>query len=316
MSMLTCQAGAPLSSQNAPPLTWSAHKSVCEINPLTDRALKLAKAGAWACNLADNTLSWTSGVYDIFGLPVGTAIDRSQTVEMYTDQSRDELHRLREQAIAANGIFNFDAEILRPDGELRWMRINGELIHLPGADPILHGMKQDITEDKLRLEALRRLAENDALTGLASRAVYESRFPNRRRGASAAMPIGALVLFDLDGFKQINDRMGHLAGDACLRVFAERLASSFPDAILTARIGGDEFALVTNDDEPADVLEARVADFRTKLRAPILWRGHMFKVGATSGIAVPDDPYCYDPEELFVRADAALYATKRLRRSR
>ena len=292
----------------------TCRKAVSGIDPLVERALMLAKAGTWACDLSNDRLSWTSGVYDIFGLPIDAAVDRRQTLEMYTEPSREALQRVRKQAIATGGVFTLDAQIVRTDGELRWMRINGEVIRPAGASPVLHGMKQDVTEEKLRADALRRLAENDALTGLASRAVYESRFLNNRRTATPAMPLGALVLFDLDGFKQVNDRLGHLAGDACLRVFAERLSANFPNAALIARIGGDEFALIVNDDEQTAWLEARVATFLAQLREPILWRDHMFTIGATSGIAVPSDPFSYDPEELFVKADAALYAAKRMRR--
>lgn len=173
-----------------------------------------------------------------------------------------------------------------------------------------------MTEEKLRSETLRRLAENDALTGLASRAVYENRFLNRRRAAPSNLPLGALILFDLDGFKEINDRLGHLAGDACLKIFGERLTASFPDAPLIARIGGDEFAVIVgNETTPASV-KARLARFQSLLTAPMIWRDQMFTVAATSGMAVPRDPYSYDPEELFVIADAAPSAAKRnLRRA-
>ncbi|WBH17607.1 sensor domain-containing diguanylate cyclase [Sphingomonas radiodurans] len=272
--------------------------------------MALAKAGAWSCNLTDSRLSWTSGVYDLFGLPIETALDRRQAVEMYTEESREALERVRSQAITAGGPFTLDAEIVRPAGDKRWMRVTGEMTRAYGA-PVLHGLKQDVTEEKLRLETLRRLAENDALTGLANRAVFESRFLNRRRTAPNLVPLGALIIFDMDGFKGINDRLGHLAGDASLRVFAERLSASFPDALLTARIGGDEFAVIVSSDEPTAAIEVRVARFKARLRAPILWRDLLFTVAATSGIAVPIDPFHYDPEELFTRADAALYTAKR-----
>ncbi len=284
------------------------------IDPLVDRALALAGAGAWSCNLADNRLNWTSGIYALFGLPIETALDRRETVAMYTDESRDAMERLRAKAIASAGIFTLDAEIVRPDGEKRWMRINGEMVRRPGGRSILHGLKQDVTDEKMRAETLRRLAENDALTSLANRAVYENRFLNRRCDAAPVAPLGALILFDLDGFKGINDRLGHLAGDACLRVFAERLSASFPDAMLAARIGGDEFAVIVGNDEPRDLIDARVARFQAQLRAPFLWQGHMVTIGATSGVAVPADASSYDPEELFGRADAALYAAKKARR--
>ncbi|KQM14731.1 hypothetical protein ASE49_11190 [Novosphingobium sp. Leaf2] len=284
-------------------------------DPALDRAMALARIGAWSCNLLDNRLSWTSGVYDIFGLPPQMVPDRQQTVAMYTDESRENLERLRAQAIAMRGAFTLDAQIVRPGGEQRWMRITGEMARSANGDPILHGLKQDITEEKLRSEELRRIAENDALTGLASRAVYESRFLNRCGATLPLVPLGALILFDLDGFKGVNDRLGHAAGDTCLRVFAERLSASFPNALLTARIGGDEFAVVVSDDEPITAIRARVDRFLAHLRAPALWQDQIFTVGATSGIAVPPDPFAYDPEELFVRADTALYAAKRTGKS-
>ena len=310
MSMLIERADLPCRSQTEPPPTLLGCQSG-KIDPLLDRALASAKVGAWSCNLSDNGLSWTSGVYDIFGLPHGAAVDRRQTLDMYEDESRDALERLRTEAIGRGGIFTLDAQIKRADREMRWMRIHGEMVRPVGAAPILHGVKQDVTDEKLRSEALRRLAENDALTGLANRAIYESRFLNGRQTGSAVRSLGALVLFDLDGFKKINDRWGHLAGDACLKVFAERLTAVFPEALMTARIGGDEFAVILGNDEPADVIEARITRFLIRLRAPILWQGHMFTIGASSGIAFPSDPYSYDAEELFIRADAALYATKR-----
>ncbi|MBD8469558.1 GGDEF domain-containing protein [Sphingomonas sp. CFBP 8765] len=191
------------------------------------------------------------------------------------------------------------------------MRITGEMSRTACGKRLLYGLKQDITEEKLRYETLRRLAENDALTGLASRTVYESRFLNRQPGVAPISPLGALILFDLDGFKGINDRLGHLAGDACLKAFAERLSTSFPEALLTARIGGDEFAVIVSNDEPLSLIKASLDSLQSLLAAPVLWREHIFKVAATSGFALPTDPYCYDAEELFVRADAALYATKR-----
>jgi len=316
MSMLIQQADVPFRAQTESlPALLGCQPG--RINPLLDRAMASAKVGAWSCNLSDNRLSWTSGVYDIFGLPHEIAFDRRQTLDMYAEESRDALERLRAEAIVQGGIFTLDAQVKRPDGEMRWMRIHGEMVRPFGAAPILHGLKQDVTDEKLRSESLRRLAENDALTGLANRAIYESRFLNARRTGTAVGSLGALVLFDLNDFKKINDRWGHLAGDACLKVFAERLSAIFPEALLTARIGGDEFAVILGNDEPAEAIEARITRFLISLRAPILWQGHIFTVSASRGIAFPTDPYSYDAEELFIRADAALYATKRsLRRAR
>lgn len=292
------------------PATAPESRLLHGVDPLLARAMVLAKVGAWSFDLRDNELSWTLGVYDLFGLPANMQLDRRQTVEMYSEDSREEMERLRAQAIAQCGAFALDAQIVRPDGGLRWMRLTGEMVLNAGSSPRLHGLKQDITEEKLRWEAMRQLAENDPITGLANRSVYESQFLNR----SLLTPIRALILFDLDGFKGINDRFGHAAGDTCLRVFAERLSVSFPEAQLTARIGGDEFAMIIGEGASTELLPARVARFLTQLRAPVLWQGNMLTIEASTGIAVPNDPYFYDPEQLFVTADAALYVAKKARR--
>lgn len=309
--MLIQQFYAPRPFASVPSRAEAEWHSSRELDPLLDCAMATARIGVWSCDLADSRLSWSSGVYDLFGLSTKTELDRRQTVKMYTDESREALERLRSHAIATRGTFTLDAQIMRHSGDMKWMRVTGVMSHNAFGAPLLHGLKQDITEEKLRSEELRRLAENDALTGLANRALFESRFLNRCCSASGIVPLGALILFDLNGFKGINDRLGHLAGDACLKVFAERLSASFPNALLTARIGGDEFAVLISDDKPVPLIKAHLARFLSEMRAPILWREHIFKVGAAHGIAFPTDPYRYDPEELFVSADDALYAAKR-----
>lgn len=306
MSLLIQQVRAPRPARSRPAAGF-ARPSSGPIDPLLDRAMGLARIGAWSCDLADSRLSWTSGVYDLFGLPAGQALDRRQTLEMYTEASRGLMERLRTRAIAKGGPFTLDAQIMTAGAGLRWIRITGERARRADGTMILHGLKQDVTEDRLHAETLRGLAERDALTGLANRAAYERSFLNAQ-GAVPIVPLGALILFDLDNFKVINDRFGHAAGDACLRAFATRLSAAFPNARLISRIGGDEFAVIVGD--PADTARAQVACFLARLRAPIPWREHLFSVAASSGIAVPADPFRYDPVELFARADAALYAAK------
>ncbi len=294
---------------------------------LIERALALAGIGAWSCDLADSSLLWTAGVYDLFGLPADSRVDRRETVAMYAEESRETMERARAQAIAdagtsgdpTRGRFSIDAEIVRTDGARRWMRLTGDVVVEGGRARRLYGLKQDITEEKLRWEAMRQLAEHDALTALASRAVFQSRFldaPAGGRfldaptGGSGIAPLGALILFDVDGFKQVNDRFGHAAGDLCLRVVAERLAAGFPDAPMIARIGGDEFAVLVGAETLGAALELRLAAALADLRMPIAWAGEILRVGASAGIAVAGDTYDYDAEAMFAVADAALYAAK------
>jgi PAS domain-containing protein len=111
----------------------------------TDHLLPLA--AAWQCDLSDNSLRWTDGVFELFGLPRGTRIDRGEAVEMYCDESRELLERLRANAIATRGSFTFEAQIQRLDGELRWMRVTADVVSSNGRATHLYGHKYDITHE-------------------------------------------------------------------------------------------------------------------------------------------------------------------------
>lgn len=102
---------------------------------------------SWECDLADDTLRWSPGVYDLFGLPRGALLDRRAIVEMYVGESRQLLDRLRAEAIATCGSFTFDAQIRRVDGELRWMRLTADVLREHGRAVRLYGTKQDITDE-------------------------------------------------------------------------------------------------------------------------------------------------------------------------
>jgi len=287
-----------------------------DLHDLLDRASALAGIGAWQCDLRTDALTWTAGVFDLFGLSREAPLARQDTVAMYEEESGEAMQRLRSHAIARQGRFSLDAQIVRPDGERRWMRLTGATRSAQGRVTHLYGLKQDITAERERWEALRRLAEQDALTGLAGRHLFQSRFLDADAAAVSLAPLGALLLFDVDGFKQVNDTWGHAAGDACLRAVSERLRAGFPDALMIARIGGDEFAVLTTAAYPAASLERVAEQQLARLAQPIVWQGELLSVSASAGIAIADDPYAYDAEYLFTMADAALYSAKRTGRNR
>jgi PAS domain S-box-containing protein len=104
---------------------------------------------AWECDLADDSLHWSPGVFDLFGLPRDAPVKRSEVVRQYTPESRAELERLRRDAIATCGSFTFEAEIRRSDGSPCWMRISADVVTRNGRATRLYGCKQDITEEML-----------------------------------------------------------------------------------------------------------------------------------------------------------------------
>ncbi|GAH61815.1 unnamed protein product, partial [marine sediment metagenome] len=174
----------------------------------------------------------------------------------------------------------------------------------------IFGSKQDVTSDRQAMDSLRRQAETDPLTGLANRAVFQTRYreitgDNLNHGFATA-----LALVDLDRFKELNDTFGHPAGDACLCEIAQRLRQAFCGVGLVSRLGGDEFALILR----APVNPARIArvlqEAVVMLSRPFFWNGMRLEVGASIGVALVGRPHRRRITELFAEADMALYDAK------
>jgi len=104
-------------------------------------ALGVHHVGCWECDLSDNSLIWSGGVYDIFGLPRGASITRGETVQFYSERSRAAMERLRAHAIKHKRGFTLDAEIRPAIGGVRWMRLIGAPVIEGARVTRLHGVK-------------------------------------------------------------------------------------------------------------------------------------------------------------------------------
>ena len=281
-----------------------AHK-----NRVFERAAVTARIGVWECDLRTEALTWSDGVYDIFEIPRGAAVTRELTLTCYAESSLRRMEQLRRQAIEQGTGFTLDAEIITRNGKKRWMRLTTSAEIENGVTIRIFGMKQDITEEKILADRNRYLAEFDVMTGLANRSQFQSRLAELD-GVGA---IGALLLIDLDGFKQINDNHGHALGDECLKATAQRLTAVCDQAELVARLGGDEFAVILG--QHADMLasESLAARIVAALAEPVDFISHSLRFGASVGIARADGVSLTD---LFKQADVALYAAKAAGRNR
>lgn len=269
-----------------------------------------ARLGTWSCELATDAIGWAPEVFEIFGVDPGIQLHRRDMLDMYAPACRHALERQRSAAIQACSPFMVEASIIRPDRQLRWIRITAMPKVDRGRTVGLFGMKQDITAERTDWESLRRLAYYDPLTGLANRGHFQAGFLDLPHGAQSLVDVAALALFDLDGFKAINDRWGHLAGDACLVTFARRLQSRFPHADCIARIGGDEFAMVLPHGLARGAMLADLHRAIPALTGPVVWNDHILRMGASVGVAFTRDWPQACPEELFSLADADLYRFK------
>ena len=162
-----------------------------------------------------------------------------------------------------------------------------------------------------------RLVRTDVLTGLANRRDYEKRFEQAWHMAARQGADLALLVIDLDHFKQLNDTYGHAAGDACLRHFAQILQQQFRRVgDLAARIGGEEFAVILSGASGFEAAQLG-RDFSEALaQSPCHYRDQTIVITASIGAGAADWDKDSDPVATFARIDQACYEAKKQGRSR
>jgi diguanylate cyclase (GGDEF)-like protein/PAS domain S-box-containing protein len=186
------------------------------------------------------------------------------------------------------------AHIRRPDGELDYDV----------------SVVEDITERKQIEHALEQMAKYDTLSGLPNRNLLQDRFILAKAHARRlGQPLG-LALFDLDRFKEINDTLGHLAGDALLCELAQRLKSGMRETDTVARLGGDEFTVIIEGCASREHISVAATKIHRLFDLPFLVNGREIYSTASIGVCVyPEDGD--DFAELIKNADIAMYAAKR-----
>ena len=206
--------------------------------------------------------------------------------------------------------FNKEFRLVRPDGEIRWINSHAQpLTDATGRTVRLLGVTKDVTERKKAEHVIEHAAFYDSLTGL----------PNRNKlndSLLAAIHSGngdntlALLLLDLNNFKEINDTLGHDRGDLVLTEVAIRLQCAVATPNLVARLGGDEFAILMRGPISTEGLDAVTQEIQNALHPPITIDGMPIVVEAGIGVALyPQNGK--DPDSLLRRADIAMYAAKK-----
>ena len=192
----------------------------------------------------------------------------------------------------------------------RWWSISGRpLLDEVGRFAGFIGSGSDLTERRRSEAEITRLAMFDGLTGLANRAHMRSSLDKTLAQVPGAFRPVALFLLDLDRFKQVNDTLGHQAGDALLKQVAQRLTRGVGDAGLVGRLGGDEFQLLLPGMDNRDTLAMLARDLIKSISQPYFISGASISIGGSIGIALALTPGD-DAETLIRNADLALYAAK------
>ena len=183
-------------------------------------------------------------------------------------------------------------------------------------DPHVRGLVwngRDVTDRRALEDQLTRQAHHDPLTGLPNRALLLERLATATTATAESGCCVSMILVDLDGFKAVNDTLGHPAGDDLLRVAAQRLSGCIREEDTAARLGGDEFAVLASSGQTEHVvgMARRIVEV---LRLPFSVAGREVRVGASVGVAHRHGSE--SPEDLLRDADIAMYVAKKTGKGR
>ncbi|HEX2835050.1 MAG TPA: EAL domain-containing protein [Thermoanaerobaculia bacterium] len=206
----------------------------------------------------------------------------------------------------------FEAEVTARRANGQEFELDMELVPVEDGGTLTHWVAflRDVTAAKTQVSSLRHQAMHDGLTGLPNRTMLFDALDNAINAAREDKAMLALMLMDLDRFKEVNDTFGHHFGDMLLKQVAFRVQNQMREGDIVARLGGDEFAIVLprTSDATSTALTAR--RILNTLEQPFVVEAQVLEVGASIGIALFPE-HGTDARTLLRRADVAMYAAKR-----
>jgi diguanylate cyclase (GGDEF)-like protein len=277
------------------------------------QAERMAGMGSWRYDLDQRSVSWSDGVFAIHELPVSGGVPNGDVMRYFPEPDRTDFLAATMRTLDTGEPFELDTDFVTAKGNPRRVRCLAEMELSKGRPVALIGLIQDITEQHRMEKKLQHLARTDDLTQLWNRAEFNRILDAHLRDAEATGVEVAVLLIDLDGFKGVNDALGHAAGDEVLRRVADRLRAGYLNACIPARLGGDEFAVLVPSITGRAALEPLVQQLLRNLHIVVDGPGQLASVTGTIGIAWSGLAGRSRPD-LLRNADAALYEAKRTRK--
>ncbi len=246
---------------------------------------------------------------NLYGIERARWIGRSSS-EIYPDEAGELSTQLDTRALSQEGPFvSGDHSIQTSSGATKLVTSQRVAIRNDeGISEHLVVLLEDVTERREVEKRIAYMAHHDRLTDLANRSAFDECFAATIANAAAQNKHVTVMCLDLDGFKEINDLHGHSAGDQVLREVAARLTTTATSAFV-ARFGGDEFMLITPDDETGNISRDLAARLLSAVAEKIDVDGHSLHVGLSIGIAMYPQ-HGSDTQSLLANADLALYRAK------
>jgi diguanylate cyclase (GGDEF)-like protein/PAS domain S-box-containing protein len=258
-------------------------------------------------NTERNIVLWNRAAEQIFGYTAEETL--GQRTKVIPSGDWDLATKLFDRVVNGESIRGREVKRLRKNGTLVDIRLDATPMYNP--DGTVWGVAwsyDDITDRKKAEQQLSHLAHYDQLTGLANRLALQTELAGLVDGGTADRPT-AIAMFDLDGFKDVNDTVGHSTGDQLLIEVARRLRAIADGRGQVCRLGGDEFVVIIPDCGDPRVVADIVNPMLKQLTEPFHVNDHVLHIGGSAGIAIaPNDGVTAD--ELIANADLALYKAK------
>lgn len=256
-------------------------------------------------------LSVNPGFVEITGYTLEESVGQTPHI-LHSDRHDQAFYASMWEEIKAQGRWHGEIWNRRKDGELYLQRMTISMVRDEAGEPIYYvSVFSDITALWRKDEHIRHLAFHDALTDLPNRTLLMDRINQQVLHANREERHFALMFLDLDGFKLVNDQLGHTFGDDLLKDVAKRLLALVRSSDTIARVGGDEFIFLLNNPRGRGEITEVANRIVTSINEPIEILGEVVQIGVSLGIATfPADGD--SASDLIINADSAMYAAKSL----
>jgi diguanylate cyclase (GGDEF)-like protein len=308
-----------------------------ELSTRLNLALASYNCGIWESIPYGGAEIWDERMCQLYGIPeAGRTVDHGTWISMIHPEDRFMARGLVREGPNDLSAKPLTVRVPQPDGSIRYVRSIGKMHPMRDGSTKLVGIAFDVTGDMLmtqQLQAAKREAEaknvelelakhriehnalHDPLTGLANRRKLDIELDALTQQSRAQRMQVSILHLDLDRFKQINDTLGHAAGDAMLVYAAQILTRNVSGKDVVARIGGDEFVILIQGESDADAVAELSNRIITEIRQPLDFEGFSCRCGVSIGIAQASGTRI-DGRKMLVNADIALYRAKNLGRNR
>jgi len=274
-------------------------------------AHKVAQLGYWEWDVETDALFWSDEVYDLLSV---MPCEFENNHQAFRNRTRaDDYEKIKQavsQTLKHNTPYSVEYQVSRPDQKFQIIREQADLIKNEKGKIIRFlGIIQDVTETHLAQDKIRHLAYYDSLTGLPNRTLFHERLEYVLRMARRRESSLAILVIDLDRFKNINDSLGHDIGDKFLQAVADKLKLVTREADTMARLGGDEFALILDGvSSNQDIAKVAEKILHILSKSQTIQGNELISTGSI-GISI-SSAECLDKDDLIKQADLAMYKSK------